>query len=362
MYNFVKINPNIIDWNRIENAVDSTVFHTQQWDNYLHRIGYKTIVIEVSLSHQTIGYFIGEKIGWGSLSLVAAPFNGIGTYSQGLVMLKTTAEKVRINIYKELAEWLFLNKITSLLQVDDWSLRKTSAKWIPYDVFHHEILESESVLYKIRPTLCVPVNTSIDIMWAGLHYKSAKYSINKATKLGLYIHEITDKAEIPSFTKYHYSQLVEVCAKQGMRPKPSQSQKRMQAVCEELFPSRVIMLECRGKDDNGIEQIMSTGIFCIDKGESIYWTGASFQRYQKFCPNELMVWKAMILCYERGAGILNFGGMASYKLKFGTVYEYVPRISFIKHKWIYIIKDSAQIGYFSIRGFIAKIIGRHSFK
>ena len=79
---------------------------------------------------------------------------------------------------------------------------------------------------------------------------------------------------------------------------------------------------------------MSTGIYCIDKGQTAYWTGASYKRYQKNCPNELMVWEAMKRLSARGAGDLNFCGMASYKLKFGTVYAYVPRLKFAKYKFL----------------------------
>ena len=147
-----------------------------------------------------------------------------------------------------------------------------------------------------------------------------------------------------------------------MKPKPSQKQKRMQSLCESLFPNRVIMLEVLGKDDKGVEQVMSTGIYCLDKGQSVYWTGASYQRYQKFCPNELMVWEAMKLGLERGAGILNFGGMASYKLKFGTVYEYVPRISFSKYLFINDIVQKLLNLYHFIRNTVAKIVGKKSFK
>ena len=106
----------------------------------------------------------------------------------------------------------------------------------------------------------------------------------------------------------------------------------MRAVCESLWPDRVMMLECVGKDENDVEQVMSTGIYCLDKGQCSYWTGASYQRYQKNCPNELMVWEAMKRLSARGAGDLNFCGMASYKLKFGTIYAYVPRLKFAKYK------------------------------
>jgi hypothetical protein len=147
-----------------------------------------------------------------------------------------------------------------------------------------------------------------------------------------------------------------------MRPKASQKPKRMQALCESLFPNRVIMLEVIGKDDNGDEQVMSSGIFCIDKGQCSYWTGASYQRYQKYCPNELMVWEAMRLLNQRGGGELNFGGMATYKLKFGTYYEYVPRIAFAKYDWMLQILPWLKKQYHNLKRFIAKIVVKKSFK
>jgi hypothetical protein len=45
-----------------------------------------------------------------------------------------------------------------------------------------------------------------------------------------------------------------------------------------------------------------------------------------------MVWEAIKRLSARGAGDLNFCGIAPYKLKFGTVYAYVPRLRFAKYK------------------------------
>ena len=57
---------------------------------------------------------------------------------------------------------------------------------------------------------------------------------------------------------------------------------------------------------------------------------------------------------ERGAGYLNFCGMANYKLKFGTIYAYVPRIIFTKHEWIFRGKNFAKKLYHATR---RKIVG-----
>lgn len=361
MYTFAKISCKNVPWSKIEGTYDSTCFHSEKWNVYLNKIGYTPYFLEVLKNNEVIGYFVGEKLGLG-VHVVTAPMDGIGTYTQGLCMLNIISEEERINIYQNLAKWLFEEKEALLLQVDDWQLRRTSATWIPYEEFCQDTLEKMNLNYSVRPTLCVPINTSVEEMWSNLHYKSCKYCINKANKLGLYVKEITNFDEIEEFTKIHYSQLKEVCAKQGMRPKPSQSQKRMKALCESLFPNRIIMLEVIGKDDNGIEQVMSTGIYALDKGQCIYWTGASYQRWQKYCPNELMVWKAMCKLHESGGGLLNFGGMATYKLKFGTVYEYVPRIAFAKYPWMLNILPWMKRQYHNVKRLIAKIVSKKSFK
>jgi hypothetical protein len=361
MYTFKKVSQSQIPWKTIEGALDSTCFHSEKWNNYLKKIGIKPYVIEILQDDIIIGYFIGEKLGLG-IYIITAPIEGIGTYTQGLCMLDVISEEERVNIYQDLAKWLFENKEALLLQVDDWQLRRTSETLIPYEEFRQETLDEMNIPYSVRPTLCVPVNTSIEEMWGNLHYKSCKYSINKAKKLGLQVKEITNYDDIEEFTKIHYAQLKEVCAKQGMRPKPSQQQKRMKALCESLYPDRLIMLEVIGKDDNGVEQVMSTGIYGLDKGQCIYWTGARYQRYQKYCPNELMVWEAMRLAHQRGGGILNFGGMATYKLKFGTVYEYVPRIAFAKYPWMLSILPWLKKQYHNTKRLIAKVVGKKSFK
>ena len=339
-YRFNKIEPTAEDWKRIEEAYDSTCYQSQKWYAYLKRIGVKAFIVAVyevknegvnALKSERIGYFLGEKV-WMGIPMVTAPIEGIGTYTQGLNMLRETSEAERIEIYQALAEWIFKKRYALTMQVEDWQLRRDSAEWIPYAEFHHETIEKYGLPYEIRPTLHVAVNKPEEEIWAWLSYKSCKYCVNKANKLGLEVREISKFEDIPAFCKVHYDQLLEVCIGKGQRPKPAQSEKRMRAVCESLWPDRVMMLECIGKDENGEEQVMSTGIYCTDKGQTAYWTGASYKRFQKNCPNELMVWEAMKRLSARGAGDLNFCGMASYKLKFGTVYAYVPRLKFAKYK------------------------------
>lgn len=198
------------------------------------------------------------------------------------------------------------------------------------------------IMHEIRPTLHLDLHQTIEDLWSGLHYKSCKYSINKARKAGLIIQTVESFSDIKDFVAVHYSQLCEVCKGHGARPKASQSPKRMLALCESLFPDRILMLKVIGNDEQGQPQIMSSAIFAIDRGECSYWTGASYKQYQKYCPNELMVLEAIRILHERGAGDLNFCGMANYKLKFGTKYAYVPRLIFTRYNWILRAKEIAK--------------------
>ena len=347
-YTFEIVELNKDTWYRIENTIDSNIFVSEQWCNYLHTIGYTPLVITVSNDEGLIGYFIGTKKKIVFFTLVMAPADGTGTYTQGLVMLQQVYEDERVTIYQKLVKWLFQKHICVLFQVDDWQLRRDQEKWT--SIWHQPTLDAHGLKYTYRETLYVNLNKTEEELWAGLQYKSAKYSVNKARKLGLYVREITDRSQIDEFVAVHYNQLVEVCQnKNGQFPKVSQQPSRMKAVCEALFPNRIMMLEVLGKDENGLEQIMSSGIYCYDKGESIYWTGASYKRYQKYCPNELMVWEAMRMLSQRGAGDLNFGGMAHYKLKFGTIYAYVPRLIIAKYAWLIGVKSCAKKMYFRFK-------------
>ncbi len=338
IYNFEIIRPTVEDWDVIEVAPDSSIFQTRYWSSYLRRCHFTPFIVKVSDSSTTIGYFIGSRIGIGRLSAILAPSLGTGTYTQGLVTCTSISETVRVSIYQQLADWLFATGKALYMHVDDWQLRRDHKEWIPNEEYHNEAIEAAGLQCTVRPTLYVKdLQRSEEELWAGCSYKSCKYCVNKARKLGLRIRIIEKREDIAEFTRVHYDHVLDVCEHKGMKPKASQARKRMQILCEELFPNRVLMLQILGNDDNGVEQIMSSGIFCYDKGESTYFTGGSYKRYQKYCPNELMVWEAMRILHERGAGDLNFGGMAPYKLKFGTIYAYVPRITFVKYEWIKVL-------------------------
>lgn len=333
-YVFTKLTPNETQWNDIEASAECTCFHTHQWDKYVHRCGYRTFIVEIKHYNDTIGYFAGTQIGH-ILKAICAPLDSLG-YTQGIVLRQSMEVSQRIQLYRELVEWIFRHHYALYVSIDDWQLREERTEWTDQFAWRNKLLDEYAIKYSVRPTLFLPMaGKSVDELWTGLHYKSAKYSINKARKLGLHTQIISKREDIENFLQIHYDQICDVCKRhKAGKPKLGQSLPRLRKACEELFPDRVLMIQVLGNDENGQEQIMSSAVFFIGEEETIYNTGASYQQYQKFCPNELMVWDAICILKKRGVRALNFGGMSNYKLKFGTIYAYVPRLIFSRYSFL----------------------------
>lgn len=364
MYKFQVITPTEQQWEQIASCYDSTCFHNKEWSLYYAKIRKQTFVTTVNQDDHLIGYFMGCKV-WMGLTMICAPMDGTGTYSQGLCFLESVSDDKRVEIYQAFAKWVFAERIASYIQIDDWALRLDAPNqdWIEYEDVRIDALEKAGIPYTTRATLHLPIaGKTEEELWAGLHYKSAKYSVNKATKLGLTVKRITERNDIERFTIEHFKQVTEVCARKGTVPKPSQQRERMVALCESLFPNRVLMLETHGLDENGRDQIMATAIWAIDKGECSFWTAASYQRYMKYCPNELMIWTAIKIMAKEGCGDYNCCGMADYKKKYGCNYAYIPHVVFSKYSWFTNMKDWAKKFYFFMRLTLRNIRGVKSFK
>lgn len=360
MFSFQEIKPTDEDWMLIESSSDCTCYQTRKYTDFILSTGHKVFVAKVFMNNKVMGYFIGEKV-WRGLMMIAAPLEGLNTNSQGLIMMQLVSAKTRLTIYNELSQWLFDSHIASYLQVEDWQLRKESSHWINANEVDYDFIndyDGAPIEFETRPTLYLSMNKSISDLWSGLYYKSCKYCVNKAKKMGLQTRIIDKYEDIDGFVDVHYRQLFEVCQRKGAIPRPSQSKARMAALCKALFPDKVIMIEIVGNDEKGEQQIMSSGIFCIGKGECCYWTGASFRKYQSYCPNELMVWEAIRIMSEYGDGDLNFVGTAHYKLKFGTVYGYVPRIVFSKYKWVFKGKTKLKKMFKTAYGMLGMMVSK----
>ena len=316
-------------WETIQTAEDCSVSFTREWDDYLTKNGKKRIVVSVSCDGKLIGYFLGSTF-WAGIKVIMSPSMGTGTYTQGLCLLKPVTEVERIGIFKQLSAWLFQNKKAGYIQIRDLQIREEREEWT--SEWHHALLDKEGVHYTPRYTFLLNVQKTEEELWDGLHYKSCKYCINKAKKNGLTTKIVDKEEDIESFVNQHHKHIQDMLHRKKTSGLPSQRRENLLTLCRALFPNHVLMLQVIGKDTDGNEVVMSSCIFAYGKAGSSFFTSASYQKYMRYCPNELMVWEAMRVLRAKSAGIIDLGGIADYKKKFGPVYAMIPMMTFSKYK------------------------------
>lgn len=321
-----------IDWAKIEQCPDSTIYKTHEWFDYLKR--WKNIepfIVSISAQNKVIGYFVGERLNK-IIKIIGSPFEGIGTAHQGLSMFSECSPQQRLDIYSQLATWIFKKGYGQFLQIEDWELTMTD-------------VESSKVYAQGHEGYLINLGLSEDELFHNLHQKSCRYSINKSIKSGITIREAADTS---AFVDIYYDQLIEVFAKQGL--KPTYDKECVKALVDSLYPDRILLLEAVTAEG----EIAATGLFPGDKNIAIFWGGASYQKFQKLCPNEPLIWEAIKIWKSRNTKIFDLCGVRPYKLKFGPEIYIKPRIIFAKYKILISAKIIAKKIYYGIREFGAK--------
>lgn len=339
-------------WELLERSSESMCFFSESWNSYLNRMNRKTFLVGVKEDNKTIGYFVGSRIKFG-IKIISAPSMGTGTYSQGLCMLVPCTIEERIEIYKQLLIWLFENHEADYAQICDWRLRTDSKEW--KSEWSIPLLDMNNIYYTRRSTYYLDTRRPIEELWANLNYKSCKYSINKARKLGLVASVVEKEEDIPSFVRQHHKHILDVLKRKKNTGLPCQHEKYMLALCQSLFPDRILMIQIIGNDENGERKSMASAIFALDKCGSSYFTSGSFQQYMHFCPNELLLWEAIRILNERGAGDVIFGGVAHYKKKFDPLLASVPVIIFSRWKCLLGVRTKIKNSYAKAIHIMARI-------
>lgn len=348
-YTFTLISPSQNDWAEIESCVDATVFHTQSWDTYLSSLGKKSLVIAISNGEGSrVGFFIGTR-SWLGIRIIGSPSGGSGTFAQGLCMKQEVESEERIFIYQELADFCFIHHYAGYIQITDWRLMGVQEDMDARMTWSMPALDRLGIHYSLRISFFIDMRPPESVLWERLKYKSCKYPIHKAEKLGLTVRRIESAEEIPSFIDIHSELVADVSRRKKVERHVHHDKKHLLALCKALFPDKVVMLQVIGTADDGEQHVMASSVFCVGKAASTYFSGASKEVYMKFCPNELMVWEAMKILRQKGSGDLILGDVAHYKKKFAPQYGYVPMMVFTKYPFLKDIRGRLKKLYLKLR-------------
>ena len=309
MYDFKRITPTDEVWKVIEGTYDGTLYKTKAWFEYLAYQRCEPFIAEVLQDGALKGYFVGELLKRGVWTL-GSPLEGVGTGSQGLSMLSETLAPDRIEIYEELAKWVFKNRFAVLLQVEDWQLEI-------YD------FEGKEDLMEYHDASWIDLTADEATMFARMDKKSCRYKVNKAVKEGVVIREAQDPEK---FLDIHYEQCKSVMHGKGLEPLRSKS--HLREMIKILYPNYLILLEAVAPTG----EVIATGIYATSDKTACSFSSASYREYSHFCANELIRWEAFKRCKARGASLFNNNGCMDFKLKFGAYRDFRPRLVFSKYK------------------------------
>jgi CelD/BcsL family acetyltransferase involved in cellulose biosynthesis len=90
---------------------------------------------------------------------------------------------------------------------------------------------------------------------------------------------------------------------------------------------------------------IATAIFPARQDFAYFWGGAMWRSHQSLRPNEAIFWHAMRHFRERGVRMLDLGGGADFKRKFGAPEKLIPYVRKSRVPGLLALRDLAAYVY-----------------
>lgn len=293
------INPEQVDWARLDAFADRTVFQTREWLQFVRETQRARIVIcELQDGGECVGYFSGLVFARLGVRILGSSFPGWTTPYMGFNLLPGASRKAALGAIERVAwdtlKCLHMEVSDPYFTVEDGAEHGFEAE--AYLSYRSDLTRTEDEIFNGMDSAC-------------------RRCVRKAEKSGVIIEEAHDLA----FADEYYEQLKDVFAKQGLVP--TYPVERVRALVRHLEPAGRVLL-VRARDAQG--KCIATGIFPGFNRIAEFWGNASFRSSQNLRPNEAIHWYVMRYWKRRGVQIYDWGGEGTYKEKYGCVPHSVP--------------------------------------
>jgi hypothetical protein len=289
-----------VPWQELDAMPDRTVFQTREWLLFVQATQKATpVVAALRDGSDTVGYFTGlvaRKLG---IKVLGSPFPGWTTSYMGFNLRPGV---VRREAMAALPDFAFEQLRCMHLEFMDRQCTPEDYRALGWE-------------YRMIGTFEVDLTADEETIFRRMKQGSCRWSIRKAAKSGVVIAEASDDA----FAEEYYAMLQEVFAKQGLVPTYGLDRVR-RLIHHMCSTGRLLLLRARSPDGASI----ATGIFPAYNTTMTFWGGASWRQYQKFQPNEAVIWHAMRYWKERGMQTFDMCGGGEYKRKYGGRRIVVP--------------------------------------
>jgi len=306
-----------VDWDRLDEFEDRTVFQTKEWLEFVAETqNARPVILELRDGGTVAGYFSGLTFRRFGVKILGSWFPGWTTPYMGFNLLPGVSRSAALGAVEDAA----FGKLGCLhLELCDPCLVPEDGRGLgficdSFPTYRTDLTKPEAEIFSGMTSAC-------------------RRCIRKAEKCGVVVEEAHDVG----FADEYYGQLKEVYARQ--RLVPSYRVDRVRALIKHLAPTgRLLLLRARDPQGNCI----ATGLFPGFNKMAEFWGAASFQSGQILRPNEAIQWYAMRYWKSRGIEVYDWGGENPYKEKYGCVPFAAPRFAKSRYKLLAKMRDGMQ--------------------
>jgi Acetyltransferase (GNAT) domain len=300
-----RLDLNNVDWPRLDAFPDRQVFETREWLSFLDETqDGEAVVCAVVDGSEQVGFFTGYVVRRYGIKILGSPMPGWTTGYMGFnlepgVSRSSAAEALVRYAREELgcAQVELRDRELPMRGVGRFSLDR-------FKSFEIDMTRGEDEIFSGMNSAC-------------------RRAVRKGEKEGV----VCEQASDLEFADDYYAQLVDVFAKQSLRP--TYDLERVRALVRHLQPSgRLLLVRARSPEGKCI----ATGIFPALGRSMYFWGGASWREDQILRPNEAVFWFAIRYWKERGIEAFDMGGGGEYKRKYGGVELEVPHLSWSRYR------------------------------
>mgnify|MGYP001813358405 CR=1 FL=1 len=329
---FCTIDPTNVPWARLDGFGDRMFSQRRGWIEFVSNIsGGKIGIAALKDGGEIVGYFSGILFHRVGVPILGSPVQGWTTTYMGFNL---NPDVSRVQALFALKRFAFKELGCLHLEILDRYFTMEDVAELDVDV-------------AVEPTYVTPLQIDEEAIFASMS-SSCRRCIRKAEKNGLIIEEAAPEG----FANEYYDQLIDVFAKQGL--KPAYSKQYVQTLIDSVHPSGDALL-LRAKTPDG--ENIASAIYFGHKEHSLFWGNGSLRSHQILRPNEALHWYALRYWKRRGVKFHDWCGPNDYKRKYGPQPYQVPRIRISRFRALGWARDAAFQLYT-----LPRVIKRHRYQ
>ncbi len=296
-----------------------SIFTTYAWIGFLKKNQRaEPIILQLQNEEkEPVAYFVGMIVKKAGIKILGSPFEGWLTCSMGFIRLK---EFDVIRALNSVAKYAFHTLGCLYVQITDPSICEAEIKG--------------KVRYRKTKMLFLDNARSIDEVLNGFT-KNGRRDVRAFPRKGATVSKVSFDR---SFVERYYDQLIDVFAKQNMKPFYSLNKLYDLVEAFENNPERVLALEAHDPEGESIATVFSFGF-----GKWAYFVGAaSYRDFQRYLPNEGLFFEFVKHWNQMGVPNLDLVGYREYKMKYAPEIVEVPVIFYERFPGVAFAKNVAK--------------------